>query len=107
MISLGLQSFPISFLAQQLAMDPNMRELLREICRQSLDEDLVRSTPTKERINDAPRLRRMVELLGQGAQKHPAARQVCRENPAGASLEACERRVVRRYDDQLKRYRLP
>jgi hypothetical protein len=108
MISLGIQSVSISSLAQQLAVDPDLlRELLREVCRQSSDEDSVRSPPTRERVDDGPRLQRMGELIGQGAQKHPAARQACRENPAGASLEACERRIVRKYDDKLRRHRLP
>jgi hypothetical protein len=107
MTSPGLQSFSIPSLAQELAMDTDLRELLFQIFKQLPNEVSVGSPPTKERIPDEPRLRRVSELVGGGMLKYAAARQACVESPAGASLNACERRVVRKYDRQLKRHRLP
>jgi len=45
----------------------------------------------------------MLQLVAQGMLRHPAANQACREFPGGLSENACERRLVRKYN----RRRLP
>jgi hypothetical protein len=107
MITLGNQSVAISSVLHQLARHPDTRARLGDLLQRPLGSGPATNQTIKERINDRPRLQRMVELILQGTQKHPAARQACSENFLGASLEACERRLVRKYNDRLDPRRLP
>jgi hypothetical protein len=59
--------------------------------------------PSRERIPEGNRGKRMLQLVAQGMLRHPAANQACREFPGGLSENACERRLVRKYN----RRRLP
>jgi hypothetical protein len=77
------------------ASDPHARDLVREWLREADGSQL---PATKDHINDVQRLQRMDQLVRDAMQKHRAARQACDESPAGASGEACERRLVRKYD---------
>jgi hypothetical protein len=107
MIPLGSQSRPIAFVLQQLDLHPEAREMLFELLSRPSSDGVLRSEPTREHINDESRIRRTAELVRQGARKHPAARQACREDPAGPCLESCQRRVANKYDRRLKRRLYP
>ena len=74
-------------------------ELLRR-----MDEPINTAKPPRrrrERINDAQRGARMLQLIADGLLDYPAARQACIEDPgaAAANDDRCMRRLVRKYRD--------
>jgi hypothetical protein len=106
MIALGSEVLPISYVLRKMASHPELRGIFSSVLQRPLPDAPTPPRPA-EYIDDRQRLTHMLELIAAGARKTPAANQACRENLAGQNLEACERRLVRKYNRYLDPRRLP
>ena len=108
MIALGSEVLPISYVLREIASHRELQGIFSSVLQRPLPDVPTLPRPTgAEHIDDRKRLMRMLELIAGGARKTPAANRACREDPAGQSLESCERRLVRKYNRSLDPRRLP
>jgi hypothetical protein len=98
MFAPGEEAVSVSSILRLLESRPDLVERFNDVLGRPFGRNLIPLAKTRKWIDDTQRLGRMAEFVLEGKLRHHAARMACKEDLAGANLEACERRLVREFN---------